>query len=436
MSATVPTIEAFNNLVDRVTALENPSPPVDIPDVLPSRIADLVEMLGVNTFSSMEANVNVWGSWPADYSPASVIAALQWLTNNSGFQLRLREYHYNGRESIQIPWLTAIRAALPDTLTSICVGANGSVNDIPTMIDMQVNTSLGVAWLEGINEPNTDFGSGEVPKETTLSIQQKLYEGAEANSVIGPSIVAGMPHPEGWITGYFGDDIDKINAIINYGNGHYYPPSYPVPSGTGWSVDEYVGGLWSAYAQHAIHITEFHSTLYSNNTTAPSSRDGYYLLLTWLTCHKHGTQGLWWYALFDYGNTYKCGLFPQSYANEPRSSAYAIRNLCSVVSDHGDRHNFMTNNLKVAVNGLPNGADWHLYQASNGTYYIALWYGSINRNDKPAVPITINFDKPVALLEDFDLLEDQAPKLINNADNRAVYNTYITPGVRMLVITP
>ena len=66
-------------------------------DALPSgqgvqaeRIADLVELFGVNTFSSMDQN-NVWGSWPADDRPETVTAALNRITGGSRFVLRIHE---------------------------------------------------------------------------------------------------------------------------------------------------------------------------------------------------------------------------------------------------------------------------------------------------------------------------------------------------------
>jgi hypothetical protein len=39
-----------------------------MPAVQAKRICELIELFGVNTFSSMDEH-NVWGSWPADYRP-------------------------------------------------------------------------------------------------------------------------------------------------------------------------------------------------------------------------------------------------------------------------------------------------------------------------------------------------------------------------------
>src|SRR5262252_4545537 len=142
MGVNVPTMDDFNQLEARVAALESGSvsPPDPGPDPIPPdppvpgtgmqarRICQLIELFGVNTFSSLDTG-NVWGSWPADYRPDSVIAALNWITESSGFALRLREYHYAGLEVMQLPWFEQITNAIPAIESTICVGANGSEDD-------------------------------------------------------------------------------------------------------------------------------------------------------------------------------------------------------------------------------------------------------------------------------------------------------------------
>jgi hypothetical protein len=416
----VPTREEFDALVVRVDDLEGrvavlegdgstaPQPPE--PDRPPSsgtgtkamRIADVVETFGVNTFSSMDEN-NRWGSWPADYRPEQVIAALQWMTNDSGHSLRLREYHYSGYESFQQPWLAQIRAALPDTRITLCVAANGNVDDVPSMLSMADFAD----WFEGLNEPNTDFGSGMVPVEQTMAIQHAVYK--DATPTMGPSVVAGMPHPEGWITGYFGDRMAEVNEAMAIGNGHYYPPHCPDLTGDGTSLSEYVGGLWTAYGQHVIALTEFHPTLYNSDGHQPSAqamsaqaqrvgpkrgqsavgerktevpvnqawsgdRDAYYTLLALLRAAKCGVDGLWWYALFDYGTVYICGLFPVN-ASNPRPAAQAIRNLCTACPDKDDeRRTFEPDSLDVQVSGGSERCDWLLAESAVGRFSLFLWH--------------------------------------------------------------
>ena len=151
----------------------------------------------MNTFSSLDSG-NSWGSWPADYSPDSTIAALQYLVGTSGFTLPIRGSHYAGRFNMQKQWFARILATFPDTKITLCPGANASAGDVPTM------AQLPHTWLEGENEPNTDFGSGQVPFSVTMDVQNAVWGKRRNNNVMGPSIVAGTPHPEGWVTGYCG----------------------------------------------------------------------------------------------------------------------------------------------------------------------------------------------------------------------------------------
>jgi hypothetical protein len=70
MPAFVPTMEDFIRLSARVAALETqqPRPPLPEPGtgLQAKRIADCIELFGVNTFSSLDPDANQWGSWPAD----------------------------------------------------------------------------------------------------------------------------------------------------------------------------------------------------------------------------------------------------------------------------------------------------------------------------------------------------------------------------------
>jgi hypothetical protein len=408
LEARVATLEEWNTQPEPLP----PDPGVDPGvGVQAKRIADLIETLGVNTFSSMDEH-NVWGSWPADYRPETVIAALKYLTNDSGFRLRIREYHYHGRESFQQPWLHEIQAALPGTYVSVCVGADGSEKDAATMIQMQHDPACGIVWLEGSNEPNTNFGSGTVPQETTHQVQTHLWDGAHHPSVMGPSVVAGTPHPGGWITGYFTpeESLATINSKMSLCNAHIYPPASPDVAGTGYSITEYVTELCEVYGEVPCAITEYHPTLYNSRGHKPDQpdwsgeRDAYYLMTTWFRCGKlEEADGLWWYALFDYGTTYVCGLFPKN-ADNPRPAANAIRALCTVAADPGaDRRTFDPGKLELEVIGLPASADWDLYQATDGRFFVTLWNNAEEPGGEPTdvtlrVPAAASFAEYVVSL--------------------------------------
>lgn len=464
--SSVPTWDEFNALQARVTALENaatPVPPEPIPPeptpptegIQAKRVADLIGSFGVNTFSSMDDG-NVWGSWPSDYQPDSVIAGLKFILADSGHAFRLREYHYRGRESFQQPWLRQVTQAIPGTRASLCVAANGTPDDVPTMLGMAEDPTCNVAWVEGLNEPNTDFGWGMVPVETTLAIQQATAPAA--CRVMGPSIVAGMPHPEGWVTGYMLDKMPELLACMDWGNGHYYPPHAPDIPNTGWSVNEYIGGLWQAYEQHPIALTEFHPTLYAASReavqanimrlanrwrrgdapqlrpfAASPARDAFYTLQTLLRCAKNGTLGLWWYALYDYGSTYQCGLFPTHGADNPRPAAIALQTLCVLCADTGDKHGFIPDVLDVAVSSLTGVLDLDVYQASDGRFLLPIWYPADDAGQGSPESVVLNFgSRKNATL--FDVLQGGTDTTqFNGVD---VIALDLLPGVYLLEIEP
>ena len=419
MPSTVPTMEDFGALEQRVTVLEqggtNPVPPDPIPPdpepgpdpgtgVQAKRSAFLCELEGVNTFSSMDTG-NVWGSWPADYRPATVIKALKWIVDGSGYQLPVREYHYSGRLAMQQAWFTEMKKAFPDMKITLCPGANAPVSTVDTMVQLPHD------WIEGLNEPNTDFGSGEVPYPTTKAIQDACWARGKAGTIMGPSIVAGTPHPEGWITGYCGTqaNLDALNAKLNYGNGHFYPPGSPDVPNTGYSVNEYIGGLWGVYGQKSIFITEYCSLLYNSqghkDPDTNGDRSAYYTLTSLFRYAQNGTLGVWWYALFDYGTVYKCGLFPTN-EQSPRKDAYALRALCQICADPGaTRRSFAPGKLDYTVDTGNDAAISHaLYQSSDGKFYITLWRSLANPGGSTK-PVKFTFKSKPGKVEEFDLMK-------------------------------
>jgi hypothetical protein len=436
MPVTVPTDQEFKALEARVAVLEEGGAPVPTPPgdgVQAKGCINLIENFGVNTFSSMDEH-NSWGSWPADYRPEQVIAALQFMTAGTGYALPLREYHYKGREAHQRPWLSQIVAAIPGTQVAICPGANAKPSDVPSMLSLASDPNCGIRWCEGLNEPNTDFGSGEVPVEQTQAIQDDVWRGIAGKEILGPSIVAGTPHPEGWITGYCGDQMDAINAAMHTGNGHYYPPACPGVPKTGYSVTEYLAGLSVAY-QHDSELTEFHPTLYNHAGHKPDqpgwsgTRDAYYMLLTLFICARQGVV-VWWYALFDYGTDYICGLFPKN-AENPRPAAVAMQTLCRLCADPGGRPTFAPGKLDFLVTGLPNEAGYDLYQLSDGTFIIPLWRAAPELGGA-AVPVEISLLQ-AADISEWDIVANREVQPPRRTDT---LNVQLDASCRLIIVRP
>ena len=191
------------------------------------RIADfLCNYSGCDMFPSMDEG-NVWGSWPADYRPDTVIAAYDWLMNGSP---------RTTRSTASIPPHTAWRSCGRGCRCSPRKGhrfvggvaANGNVADAEATLELARDPANGIVMVEGLNEPNTDFGSGEVPPQMTKDIQDCLWRNKLPGiPVVGPSIVFGLPYPEGYITpGYCSaEDIAYLNERMDIIAGHFYPPN-------------------------------------------------------------------------------------------------------------------------------------------------------------------------------------------------------------------
>ena len=417
-------------LTDRVTALEG-APPATT-GVQAARIADFAQILGFNTFSSMSSTANVWGTYPADYSPASVNAALDWLLNGSTYRLQGREYHYGGRESIQLPWLTALNKRLK---FSMCIGANGDVSAVSSMLTLANNPALGISWVEGINEPNNDFGSGTRTIAQTLAAQQAL-----TGSRMGPSIIFGLPHPEGWIVPYMGASQSALNAAMDIGNGHFYPPSHcDAEDGAGPAFADVIRGMGIAYPGKPPAITEFHPTLYNHNSVVPGgSIDGYWLLLAWLRAYQLGVRQFHWYALFDYGTTYICGLFPQTGGTAPRASAYAVRNVCTICQDNGAaRDTFAPGRLAYTLSGMPTGAWDTLFQGSDGKFYLMLANPKTTQGGTPTSVVATFGATPTSVTE-FDLSDGTTGGLtpLQTVTGSATVTSSLTGSVRCLRVVP
>jgi len=466
----VPTMDDFNALTARVSALEEGTPvpvppdPPDPPDpitegVQAKRIVELIGKFGANTFSSLDGN-NVWGSWPSDYRPESVAAAYKFILGDSGHTFRIREYHFANQEAMQRQWLQQIQALLPGTETAIALGVGASTNDVPSAQRLAADPSCHVKWIEGINEPNLDFGWGTVLPADTLAVQKALFANKPC-LVMGASIAVALPHPENTIRAYFGDLLAEHNRNIDWGNCHYYPPASPDVPNTGYSVNDMIGGHWTAYEEHVIGMTENHPTLYAWSKDAAlavkaniavlagraprgakpppipevnsdDARDPIWTLQTLLRCAKNGTQGVWWYALFDYGDVFHTGLFPRNGYEDPRPTAITLQSLCAICADHGDdRRTFAPGKLDVEVSGLTAAMDWDCYQASNGRFLLPLWHAA-DAGQGGAVPVTLRFAtaKRITVFEPLVGMAEVA-----TSDDVREITVNLPPGVVVLEVT-
>jgi hypothetical protein len=450
MPANVPTIEDHAALEARVAALEagGAKPPEPAVGVQAKRIADFLALTGSNMFPSMDEG-NVWGSWPADYRPDTVLAAMDWLMNGSTNYPVSRVYTASYRMEILRPWLPLL-AAKGHRFTG-GVAANGCVADAEATLELARDPANGIVMIEGVNESNTNFGNGEVPPQVTRDVQRTLWDGrVEGIPVAGPSIVFGLPYPEGYITpGYCSaEDIADINAHMDIINGHFYPPNVcdlDAGANRDGAFDDVVIGLRKAYgSDKPITITEWHPTLYGQNGT-DHTLDGYYVPIMLLSAWRLGIHSMMLYPLFDYGTVYQCGLFPKN-QNDPRPSAYAMRALHTLAGDRGgNARTFHPGKLDYTVSGgqgsindasPKSGTQHQLFQRTSGEFLLFIYNEQIQPGGA-SYDVTVTFGNAPGKVTEYEIKPDASfDQVIQTTAGQSTHATSMNATTRLFVIAP
>jgi hypothetical protein len=395
-----------------------------------TRIADCLQRFGVNTFSRLDNNGYPWswGGSQGDYVPATTGRAINYITGGSGLTIQDREYHRdsgggNPITSLQLTWIHEVYKATGSPFT-IAIAADGSANDIPGIVSIvqdSVTSGLNyVAGVEGLNEPNNDFGSGAIPIKTTVDVQTSLYQQVHAIApnvkVAGPSTIVGLPYPDGWLTGYLGKDLPTVLANSDFNNIHLYPPSSPN------SDDGSTRGGTTSDVNTAFNMilpgkpglcTEWHPTLYSKAHKNDPAYDAYWgPIFSISSSIDYDWKGNFWFALFDYNkDSMKCGLFATSDAN-PYPVANAYRALFQLTGDQGaTKTTFTPEKLDVTVSGLPPaptgspkaGGRWTLFENSAHQYFLLIWNEQADIS-ATTVPVTVTFNShKMEKVEEFNI---------------------------------
>ncbi|HEY8967414.1 MAG TPA: carbohydrate binding domain-containing protein [Candidatus Methylacidiphilales bacterium] len=426
------------------------------------RIADCLQRLGVNTFSRLNYNGYPWswGGSKGSYDAATTARAINYITAGSGLTINDREYHHDyggdGTKPItpsQLTWIHQVYAATGSPFT-IAIGSNGSANDIPGIVSIvQDSISSGlnyVKWVEGLNEPNNNFGSGTIPIATTASVQSSLYAQIHAITsdveVAGPSIVFGLPDPENWLTAYMGTYQSTILANSDLNNLHVYPPKSPNgnDASTAGTLDDVDHGFSVALPGRGALNTEWHPTLYCTTHKSDRAYDAYwgpiYLLSSFV---DYDWDACFWFALFDYSATMKCGLFATD-DTTPYAAANAFRALFALTGDTGAaKLTFPTEKLDVTVSGLPAapatgsahaGGRWALFENSAHQYFLLLWneQGDLST---ATTPVTVTFNShTMAKVEEFNITSGSQTALQSPTNVNAV-TVNLDTSLRLLRIT-
>ena len=395
------------------------------------RIADCLERFGVNTFSKLNYNGYPWswGGSKGQYEAAPTARAINYLTGGSGLTLQVREYHHGDGSTndhltpLQSAWIRQVFEATGSPF-SIAIAANGNTNAIGGILrivrDSESSGLHYVRWVEGINEPNTDFGSGTISNSAILFTQEQLYRQVRAVApklpVVGPSIVFGLPRPDAYLAHYLGPTTNAILAASDCNNIHFYPgwsPNGTYAHSRAGEFEDIDRGFKQVLPGKKAICTEWHSTLFSSIHKTNEVYDAYWAPIFLLSSYlDYDWQAAFWFALFNYGGPHPyCGLFSTN-DTAPYAQAKALRALFQFTGDHGvDKLSFTPGKLDVTVSGLPAapanaphaGGRWALFQNSAGTYSLMLW-NEQNDISTNTCPVTVTFNAhAMAKVEEFNI---------------------------------
>jgi hypothetical protein len=437
------------------------------------RIADMLEGFGFNTYPmSAFPGTNVYGCQASnDYTAASVIRAYGWLTANavgtlfgSGLTMLQRVWTYQPAlgELDLASWCQTVAQATGCKYSMVAGGAPGSHDSIRYQITQANNSHNGVsgwtslarnsiAYVENYNEPN-GIG-GETAAQVTTA--QAEYAGFTGATVAGPSIVIGLPVPDGYISGYLGSDAAKVAANSSVWNVHFYPPYNPDfddSSGRGGMFNDVYQGTNTGYgATKPQIITEWHPTLrnHSGNSVV-QAYDAYYAPMFILSAFRLGYLGYIWWSLYDFDNAgfAGTGLWPGSALTDtPRQTAYVLRAMYSLTGDMGGavKHTFAPGKINYAVSGLPppasgspnSGGQTMLFQNSTGKFFLFVW----NSQETPgggAVPVVIDFNShAMRNVTEYNLanVNSTSPAMVQSINSCSSIMVSLAAEVHLLVIT-
>jgi hypothetical protein len=438
------------------------SPAGDTTGTQAHRIADCLQRFGVNTFSKLNRNGYTWrwGGSKGEYDAATTARAINYLTAGSGLTIQVREYHSgDGSASdhltpLQTEWIRQVFQATGSPF-SIAIGANGKTAAIGGMLKIVQDAERSglhyVRWVEGINEPNSDFGAGKVSNAATLDMQTQLFQrvhaAAPAVSVVGPSIVFGLPCPEAYLAKYLGATTNAILAHEDLNNVHFYPGWSPNGTYAHSRLGEFAdidNGFKKVLPGKQALCTEWHTTLFSSIHKTNAVYDAYWASIFLLSSYlDYDWQGAFWFALFNYGGPHPyCGLFATNDVS-PYAQANTLRTLFQLTGDHGaGKLSFKPGKLDVTVTGLPAaptnaphaGGRWALFQNSAGTYFLMLW-NEQNDLNPTATPVTVTFNAhAMTKVEEFNITAANPTVLQTQVKARTV-TVNLDTSLRLLRIT-
>jgi hypothetical protein len=176
-------------------------------------------------------------------------------------------------------------------------------------------------------------------------------------------------------------------------------------------------------------------------------RDALWIIISLFRAAKLGMAGLRWFALFDWkapgaAGYMACGLFPKDATiSTARPAAWAIKALCAVTGDTGvNKRTFAPGKLAVTVTGLPAGADWDVYQSSDGRFFVPIWLSAVNPGGA-STPVSVTFGSKPALVTEYDVGSGASwtgtlPPAVQSVPSPSSVTVQLNAAARVLVVVP
>lgn len=412
--------------------------PTDHSGTRAMRIADMMEILGANIYSNAQDG-------QAGETVSGIASAAQYLLGNSGLTMLFRGYVDSASEySTFGPQLFATTGCK----MTLCMGIGDTPDPsgVISLAQASVNQGGWVQFVEGGNEPNTNFGApyqtGVAP-DAELSAMQKIYAAVHPLGipVAAPSVVGSYQG----IASYWGSDLAGAAAASDLYNTHLYPNNGG-PNGANQLHDWTAAVSQSDWGGKGGIVTEYQPVLYNQRATDDASA-AYWSPIALLSGYvDFHLQALVWWEMFDYsGFNPHVGLFNGT-AGSPYPAANALRAMHTLTGDTGaNKHSFGPGKLDVTVTGLPSGDNqygggrWAVFQNSSpGTFFLFVWNEQDALATGSTTPVTITFNEgPMAQVVDYSLTNPASanPAPIQTLTSVSTVHLDLTTEVRLLQVT-
>jgi hypothetical protein len=401
------------------------------------RIADLMEIFGANIFSNGQDGAS-------GETVAGVTAAAQYFLGDSGLTMLFRGYVNTAADydtfGPQLFQATGCKFTL-----CMGIGDTPDPSGVISLAKASVTQGNWVAFVEGGNEPNTNFGAPYqtgVDAGTELPAQQQIYAAVHPLGipVAAPSVVGDYSG----IATYWGSNLAGVVAASDLYNTHLYP-NHGGPNGSNQLHDWSQAVSTNDWSNKGGIITEWQPALYNDVTDDASC--AYFtpimLLSGFVDFH---VQAIAWWEMFDYpGFSPHTGLFKDTVAN-PYPAAEAIRSMYALTGDKGSsKRTFTPGKLDVTVTGLPagdnayDGGRYAVFQNSSpGTFFVFVWNEQAALATGATSPVTVTFNaEPMKKVVDYSLTNPASPTPapIQTLTNVSTVHMDLTTEVRLLEVT-